>query len=105
MHCTKISSEFECQSQRSKVKGQGHRGQKTKKCAILFGSRPLGRGRPSVLRRCENQRMLSICNCVQLQYCACEHTPSVSHFFGLVCKYMNFAVEMTDTVVFYLFFR
>ena len=28
-----------------KVKGQGHLGQKkTKKCGILFGSRPLGRG-------------------------------------------------------------
>ena len=28
---------------RSKVKGQGHRGQKTKMCDILFESRPLGR--------------------------------------------------------------
>jgi len=26
------------------VKGQSHRGQKTKKSGILFGSRPLGRG-------------------------------------------------------------
>jgi len=29
---------------RSKVKGQGHRGKKMKKCGILFTSRPLGRG-------------------------------------------------------------
>jgi len=28
---------------RSKIKGQGHRGQKTKKCGILFGSRILWR--------------------------------------------------------------
>jgi len=27
-----------------KVKGEGHRGQKTKKCDILLGSRPLGCG-------------------------------------------------------------
>ena len=49
---------------RSKVKGQGNRGQqKTKKCGILFGSRPLGHGPPPVLllRRWENQRMLSTC--------------------------------------------
>jgi len=44
---------------RLKVKGQDHRGQKTKKCGILFGSRPLGRGPPPVLLRWENQRMLS----------------------------------------------
>jgi len=28
----------------SNVKGRGHHGQQTKKCGILFGSRPLGRG-------------------------------------------------------------
>jgi len=42
MHSTKISPEFECQGQRSKVKVTGDK--KTKKCSILFGSRPLGRG-------------------------------------------------------------
>ena len=54
----------------SEVKGQGHRGQKNKKCCILFGSRPLGCGpRAAVffgsgprgrcpLGRWENQRML-----------------------------------------------
>lgn len=42
---------------------------------------------------------------MQLPYFACEHTPSVSHFFGLVCEYMYFAVKMADTVVFCLFFR
>ena len=44
MHCTKISPEFECQGQRSKVKDQGHRGQKNEKLRHFFGSRPLGRG-------------------------------------------------------------
>jgi len=33
-----------CPNLNFKVKGQGHWGQKTKKCGILFGSRPLGRG-------------------------------------------------------------
>ena len=42
MRCTKILPEFESQSQRSKVKVTGDK--KTKKCGILFGSRPLGRG-------------------------------------------------------------
>jgi len=40
MHSTKISPKFECQGQRSRsleIKI-------TKKCGILFGSRPLGRG-------------------------------------------------------------
>jgi len=37
MHSTKISPEFECQDQRSRSQGL-----KTKKCGILFGSRPLG---------------------------------------------------------------
>jgi len=37
VHCTKISSEFECQGQMSRSPGT-----KTKKCGILFGSRPLG---------------------------------------------------------------
>jgi len=46
---------------RSKVKGQGHRGRKTKKYGILFGIGPRGR---SPLRRWENQRMLS-------SYCLC----------------------------------
>jgi len=69
VHSTKISPEFECQGQRSKVKVTGDK--KTKKCGILFGSRilwrspraafffgsgPLGR---CPLRRWENQRMLS----------------------------------------------
>jgi len=50
-------------------KCHGHREQKSKKCSILFGSRPLGRGpsaaffrEPSfgaLLRPWENQRMLS----------------------------------------------
>jgi len=39
MHCTKISP-----NSNVKVKGQGHRGQKTKKCCIIFGSHPLGHG-------------------------------------------------------------
>ena len=52
VHCTKISSEFECQ-------GQGHRGQKTKKCGIFFASHPLGHSRSLVLCRWENQCMLS----------------------------------------------
>ena len=38
MHCTKISPEFECQGQRSRLPGT----KKTKKCGILFGSRTLG---------------------------------------------------------------
>jgi len=70
VHCTKISPEFEYRGQ-SKVKGQGQRGQKTKKYSILFGSRPLvlvqhffrsgPRERcPSPVQcRWENQRMLS----------------------------------------------
>ena len=37
VQCTKISPEFACQGQ-----GQGHRGQKTKKCGIFF--RSLGHG-------------------------------------------------------------
>jgi len=41
LHCTKISPEFECQDQRSKVKVTGDK--KTKKCGIFFGSRPRGR--------------------------------------------------------------
>ena len=70
VHCTKKLARV--RMSRSKVKGQGHRGQKnTKKCGILFGSRPLGRGPPAAcfsgvvlwgrgpLRRWENQRMLS----------------------------------------------
>jgi len=66
-HCTKISPVFDCHGQRSKVKVIGDK--KTKKCGILFGSRTLGRGpraaffrEPSsgaLLRRWENQRMLS----------------------------------------------
>jgi len=36
---TKILTEFECQGQRSRSPGT-----KTKKCSILFGSRPLGGG-------------------------------------------------------------
>jgi len=65
---TKISPEFECEGQRSKVKAT--KDKKTKKCDILFGSRHLGRSsrvaffpEPSsgaLLRRWENQRMLSI---------------------------------------------
>jgi len=53
----------------SKVKGQGRLGRKTKKCDILFGSHPLGRGPRATyfsgsvlgarLLRWENQRMLS----------------------------------------------
>jgi len=35
VHCTKFSPEFEC---------QGHLGKKTKKCGILFWSRPLRHG-------------------------------------------------------------
>ena len=42
VHCTQISPEFECQGQRPKAKVSGDR--KRKKCGILFGSRPLGRG-------------------------------------------------------------
>jgi len=41
VHSTKISPEFECQGQRSKVKVTGDK--KTKKCGILFGSRILWR--------------------------------------------------------------
>jgi len=37
VHCTKILP-----GSNVTVKGQGHRGQKTKKCGILFGSRHLG---------------------------------------------------------------
>ena len=69
MRCTEISPGFECQGQRSKVKVTEDK--KTKKCGILFGSRPLGRGPRAkffpgavigaLLRRCENQRMLSSC--------------------------------------------
>jgi len=42
VHCTKISPELEfgVKGQRSKSPGTN----KTKKCGILFGSRPLGRG-------------------------------------------------------------
>ena len=46
----------------SEVKGQGHQGQKkNKKVRHFFGSSPRGRElcRPPVLRRWENQRMLS----------------------------------------------
>jgi len=42
-----------------KAKGQGHRGQQTKKYGILFESGPRERGPPPVLCRWENQRMLS----------------------------------------------
>jgi len=66
VHSTKISPEFEFQGYRLKVKVTGVTGS-------LFGSRPLGevlvrhffgsgprgRGPPAVLRRWENQRMLS----------------------------------------------
>ena len=56
MHCTQISPEFEFG-----VKGQGHQGQKNEKVRHFFGSEPRGRElcRPPVLRRWENQRMLS----------------------------------------------
>ena len=54
---------------RSKVEGQGHRGQiKTEKCGTTsFGSRPLGRrsvqrSSRAQLRRWEYQRMLSCCS-------------------------------------------
>jgi len=44
VHCTKISPEFECQGQRSKVKGQGHQGQKNEKVRhFVQESRPVGR--------------------------------------------------------------
>jgi len=74
VHCTKISHEFECHGQRSKVKVTGDK--KNEKvwhfvqesssgarslCSILFGSGPRGCGPPPVLRRCENLRMLSSC--------------------------------------------
>jgi len=64
VHCTEISPEFKCQGQSSRSSGT-----KTEKCRILFESCPLGRGlvrhffqKPSLwalLRRWENQRMLS----------------------------------------------
>jgi len=66
VHCTKILPEFEYLGQRSRSPGQ-----KTKKCSILFRSCSMGRGpraafflegAPSLvalLRRWENQRMLS----------------------------------------------
>ena len=53
VHCTKISPEFECQGQRSKAKIAGDK--KNEKVR----THPLGRGPPPVLRRWENQRMLS----------------------------------------------
>jgi len=37
VHCTKISPEFECHGQMSRSLGQ-----KSEKCSIFFGSRPLG---------------------------------------------------------------
>jgi len=40
VHCTEISPEFECQGQRSRSPVTKN----TKKCGILFGSRPLGHG-------------------------------------------------------------
>jgi len=60
VHCTKISSEFEFGGQRSKVKvTRDHK--KKQKSAAFLGSCPHGRElcRPPVLRRWENQRMLS----------------------------------------------
>jgi len=39
VHCTEISPEFQCHNQRSKVKVTGDK--QTKKCGILFWSRPL----------------------------------------------------------------
>ena len=73
-----------------KVKGQRSRSprtKKTKKCGILFGSRPLGRG-PRVnffpaavigalLRRWENQRMLPSC-IMFIIYVLCEQTRQYS---------------------------
>jgi len=52
MHSTNISPEFECQGQRSRSPGT----KKNKKCGILFGSGPRGRG---PLRRWKKQRTLS----------------------------------------------
>jgi len=69
MHCTKISPEFECQGQRSKVKVTGDKKRKSaaivwelssgarSSSGIFFGSGPRGVG---PLRRWENQLMLSI---------------------------------------------
>jgi len=70
LHCTKISPEFECEGQRSRSPGQ-----KMKSlpfcagvvlCAAVLVRHfvrqwPSWLGRPSVLRRWENQRMLSSC--------------------------------------------
>jgi len=53
VYSTKISTEFECEAQ---VKGQGHRGQKTKKCGV-FRQRSSG----ARLHRWENQSMLTSC--------------------------------------------
>jgi len=70
-----------------KVKGQGHRGQKTRKCGISFASHRLGRGprvafcrEPSskaLLRRWENQRTLSS----SYIYCLLSFLQCVSAFY------------------------
>jgi len=60
VRCTKISPSSNLGS---KVKGQGHQGQKRKKYDMFFWSGPHPRGRelccPPVVRRWESQRMLS----------------------------------------------
>ena len=64
MHCTKISPEFEFGGQRSKINVTRDK----RKSAAFFESGPRGRDlcRPPVLRRWENQRMLSSIKCVKL---------------------------------------
>ena len=57
VHCTEISPEFQCHDQRSKVKVTGDK--QTKKCCILFWSRPDLVLRKFYIRRWENQCMLS----------------------------------------------
>jgi len=60
MICTKISPEFEVGDQRSKVKVTSDK--KNEKCGVIsVAVDPHGRElcRPPVLRRLENQRMLS----------------------------------------------
>ena len=74
MHCTKISSEFDCQGQRLRSLGKNkkvrHFVQESSSgaqssCGIFFGSSPRG---CSPLCRCVNQRMLSSLVVVMLQF-------------------------------------
>jgi len=57
VNCTKLSSKFECQGQRSKVDITGDK--KNEKVRHFFSSFPLRRCPQPVLLRWENQRMLS----------------------------------------------